>query len=242
MQEYAVRPREAAMEEILYYVKEHRLEKGDRLPSEREMCAMWSLNRSTLRSAVIYLCRRGILEVRANSGIYYAGPKFQRMLQGLRSFTKEANLQGSVTQTRLLSLDRRECDRRQSGIFRVPQGTPLWHLYRLRLIDGVPLQIESCFFLTERFPDIDRFDFSKESLYRVFEEEYGAVPSQGDERIVSTRAGEEGALLDLEEEAPILRLESRTYDQHGDILEFSRTMVRPDRTTLISRMECRFTD
>lgn len=62
-QEYKVRPREAALETIVAYIAAQNLQPGDRLPAEREICQMWSLNRSTLRSALSRLERDGVLDI-----------------------------------------------------------------------------------------------------------------------------------------------------------------------------------
>ena len=234
---YTIRPREAASESIQAYILENQLCAGDRLPSEREMCSMWNLNRSTLRSALARFVRSGILEVRQGSGIFYIGPKYQRKLQGLKSFKAETTLQARAHESRLLSLEKLECDKRLSRVFQTILGTPLWHLSRLRLAEGIPLEIESSYFLVDRFPGIDRYDFVHDSLYRVFEEEYGIIPTQGDETITATRAGAEAALLAIPDEAPIFRIESRTYNQYGQFLEYCRAVARPDRVQLISHMD-----
>lgn len=242
MQEYVVRPREAALEALRAYLRQNRLKAGDRLPAEREMCEMWSCNRSTLRSAINRLVKSGELEVRPGSGIYYSGDKYRRKLQGLKSFEEETTQQERPHESRLLAFEKIESDKRLSRLFRVTLGTQLWHLSRLRFADGRVLQIESSYFLVERFPDIDRFDFARDSLYRVFEQEYGVVPTQGEERISTTRVGEEAELLELPNETPIFRIESRTYDQDGAMLEYCRVMIRPDRVMLISRMETRLAE
>ena len=242
LQEYVVRPREAALEALRAYLRQNRLKAGDRLPAEREMCEMWSCNRSTLRSAINRLVKSGELEVRPGSGIYYSGDKYRRKLQGLKSFEEETTLQGRPHESRLLAFEKIESDKRLSRLFRVTLGTQLWHLSRLRFADGRVLQIESSYFLAERFPDIDRFDFARDSLYRVFEQEYGVVPTQGEERISTTRVGEEAELLEIPNETPIFRIESRTYDQDGAMLEYCRVMIRPDRVMLISRMETRLAE
>ncbi len=242
MQEYVVRPREAALEALRAYLVQNRLKAGDRLPAEREMCEMWSCNRSTLRSAINRLVKSGELEVRPGSGIYYAGDKYRRKLQGLKSFDMEASLQDRPHQSRLLAFEKVESDKRLSRMFRVMLGTPLWQLSRLRLAEGRALQIETSYFLVERFPDIDRFDFSHDSLYRVFEQEYGVFPTQGEERISTTRTGEEAQLLELPDETPVFRIESQTYDQDGTMLEYCRTLIRPDRVMLSSCMETRLAE
>lgn len=240
MQEYTVRPREAALEAILAYLAEHALKPGDRLPAEREMCRLWSLNRSTLRSALSRLERDGVLDVRQGAGIFVAQPKFNRNLQDLKSFAEEAIHQRRSRESRVLSLSRIECDKQFSRRFRVVLGTPLWRLARLRTIDGSPTMIETSFFLAERFPEIDRFDFGRESLFQVFEQAYHAKTVQGEEKISTTRTtGEEADLLEVADGAPAFWIVSQTYDAQGELLEYCRTVARADRLVLSSILERR---
>ena len=181
-QEYRIRPREAALEAITAYITAGKLRPGDRLPAEREMCQMWSLNRSTLRSALSRLERDGTLDIRQGAGIFVARPKFRRNLQNLKSFSQESCYQGLRLENRVLSLSQIECDKQFSRRFQVMLGTLLWRLSRLRIIDGGPVAIETSFFRQDRVPESDRFDFGKDSLFRVFEMEYGATPVLGDKK------------------------------------------------------------
>lgn len=236
-QRYSIRPREAAVEAIQSYIIQNGLKAGDKLPSERDMCAMWSLNRSTLRLAIARLIRDGALETKQGAGIFYAGPKYRRELQGLDSFRTASVMQNRDCESRIVFFEQVECDGLLLRLFRAAPGAQVWRLDRLRLTDDCPLELESAFFLVDRFPDIDRFDFIKDSLYRVFEEEYGAVPTQGDERITATRAESgEAALLDVPDGTPVFRVESKTCDQNGALLEYCRVLIRSDRVVLTSRM------
>ena len=45
------KPRDEAMENIENYIIRNGLKTDDKLPSERTMCEMWNLNRSTLQIA-----------------------------------------------------------------------------------------------------------------------------------------------------------------------------------------------
>ncbi|MBQ6427018.1 MAG: GntR family transcriptional regulator [Clostridia bacterium] len=238
MRSYTVRPRESALENILAYIQENHLDPGDRLPAEREMCEMWQMNRSTLRSALSKLVQAGLLEVRHGSGIFLAPPKYMRMLQGLTSFTTDAMLQNSINDSRLISLEHLECDKRLGKLLDLTLGTPVWNLVRLRHLNGRVLMIDSSYFSAVRFPNIDRFDFETDSLYRVFEKEYGVIPTRGDELIASTGASEEEAkLLEIGTGAPIFRIESKTCDQDGNMLEYTRSIARPDRVVLRSTLK-----
>ena len=118
-QEYRIRPREAALEAITAYITTEKLRPGDRLPAEREMCQMWLLNRSTLRSALSRLERDGTLDIRQGAGIFVARPKFRRNLQNLKSFSQESCYQGLRLENRVLSLSQIECDKQFSRRFQV---------------------------------------------------------------------------------------------------------------------------
>lgn len=240
MREYHIRPREAALESIGAYLTSHNLRPGDRLPSERDMCDMWSLNRCTLRSAVDRLERDGVLASRRGAGIYVLEPKFRRNLQDLHSFTEEGRRQNREISTRLISLSEAECDKQLARRFQVVLGAPLWKLSRLRLAEGKPLLLETSFFLRDRFPGIDALDLEGQSLYVAFQDQYGVTPTQGEEKISITGVtDEESELLDVASGSPAFWIVSQTYDETGALLEYCRTVARGDRVVLTSVLERR---
>jgi GntR family transcriptional repressor for pyruvate dehydrogenase complex len=55
---------------LLIYVKEHNLQPGDRLPSERVLAEALKVSRVSLRQATLSLEVQGLLEVRHGGGIY----------------------------------------------------------------------------------------------------------------------------------------------------------------------------
>lgn len=58
------------LKELLEYVKEQKFEKGDRLPSERNLVGILGISRATIREAMRILEERGILIARRGSGVY----------------------------------------------------------------------------------------------------------------------------------------------------------------------------
>lgn len=236
MLEYTPRPRESAVESIIAYIAEHNLSYGDKLPSERNMCEMWGLNRSTLRSALSKLTGNGTIEARHGSGIYYLGKKYSRMFRGLSSFESEISQQEIVHHSKVLVMEKVESDLRLAGIFGIVPEEPLWHLVRMRYSNGISLQLERCYFRVAQFPGIEEHDFALESLYRVFTDRYGYIPTKGEEVISITIAGDDARYFEIDENAPLLRTESQTYDQHNHILEYTVTVARPDKVNLSSTM------
>lgn len=234
MQEYKPKPRELAMELLESYILENQLVPGDRLPSERDLCDMWSLNRSTLRSAIARMENDGLLYTKPNSGTYIARPKFTRNLQDLHSLSWSAADQKRELSTRLLHVELTECDKSLAKHFGQMLGYPLYKVVRLRSLDNEPLMLESAFIPAEHVPGLSEKDLENESLFAILEA-YGLIPEKGEETISITYAtADEAELMCIEEEAPLFWIVSKTYDQSGGLMEYCRTVARPDHLRLTS--------
>ncbi len=63
---------EKAAEEIIRYIQENRMQKGDRLPNETRLMEQLNVSRSTIRETMRSLHSRGIVVIRQGSGTYIA--------------------------------------------------------------------------------------------------------------------------------------------------------------------------
>ncbi|MFV0557468.1 MAG: FadR/GntR family transcriptional regulator [Enterococcus sp.] len=66
---------EQTTERLIYFIKEHNLTIGDKLPNEYELSAYLEVGRSTVREAVRALVSRNILEVRQGAGTFISERK-----------------------------------------------------------------------------------------------------------------------------------------------------------------------
>ena len=239
MEEYRLRPGARARELLEGFLVEYGLEPGDRLPSERVLSQRWGLSRSTLRSALALMEENGTLCSQLGAGTFVAPAKYTRRLQGLLSMSQAAEQQGRRVTTRLLKLERTECDKHLARRFGQVLGYPLHKIARLRSVDGVPLMVETSYIPVELAPDLAQRELERHSLFAVLEEEYGVIPREGDEKIGITYATEdEAALMGVEPESPLFWIVSTTYDQNGALMEYCRAAARPDRlriTTILER-------
>ena len=51
-------------------IQQRKLRPGDKLPSEKELCASFSVSRTALREALRRLSARGLIEIKKGSGMY----------------------------------------------------------------------------------------------------------------------------------------------------------------------------
>lgn len=239
MNRYTPRPRELAQEYIEAYILEHNLRNGDRLPPEREMCRMWGLNRCTLRSAISIMAASGRLYAQQGSGTRIA-PCFRRTLQDLQSFTEYAAAGGFQSETRLLSFSVVECDKTLARHFCRTLGEKLYRISRLRILDQVPLMIETAYIPVELAPSLEAQDLVTDSLFRILKNNYKLVLDHGIERTGLTLVSEEEAQhLLLAPGDAAFWIESRTAAPDGTVIEYCRTLGRADRIEMVSTLRWR---
>ncbi|MFA3876327.1 FadR/GntR family transcriptional regulator [Streptomyces sp. MMCC 100] len=93
------------VEQIRHLLKEERLQAGDRLPSERELCVQFGVSRVTIREALRILESNGLVEIRvgARGGAFVTVPSSSRVSEGLADLLTFSPLTASqVTEARLV--------------------------------------------------------------------------------------------------------------------------------------------
>lgn len=235
-----IRPQDMALEQIEWFIQENQLKPHTKLPSEREMCEMWGLNRSTLHTAIRQLIEERVLYSLRGSGTYVAPERLVRDIQAVQSTSQAMRKTGYFLWTEVL-LSRVECsDEYVSRKLQITEGSKVFHLCRLRIRNSVPLMIEDCYIVYGRCEGIENCNFAEESLYRILNT-YGVRLSSGEERI--------GIIYATEEESRILKvdLEQFLYYQTGivrdtedKIVEFFKIKARADQmqyTNVLRRID-----
>ena len=166
-QKNAIRPYQAAVEQIEWYIRTNKLQPHTRLPGEREMSEMWKINRSTLRAAIRRLVAERRLYSEKGSGTYVAPPRLERNLQDMKSTSEFIRGTGYFLWTEVIDSRVLKCDRYLAQKLEIPAGSQVFCLRRLRLKNNIPLMIENCYLDYKRCPGIEAHNFAEESLYRV---------------------------------------------------------------------------
>lgn len=228
-----VSPREIAFEKLLFLIVKNNYPPHFKLPSERELSERWGLNRMTLRSAIDRLIAENVLYSKGGSGTYVAEPKLVRDLHYLSSLTSQINKIDQTLRTRFISLRIVESTKKISIKLKVPIGTQIYELIRLRIINDIPATLETIYLPKQLYPNLERFDFGNTSLYDILEKNFGVIPDCGQESISVTYVTEEEAsLLEINEGDPIFFITGATSDVDGSVIEYYRSLFRNDRFVL----------
>lgn len=211
-------------------IQRGQLEEGVPLPSERELCQSFAVSRMTLRQALDVLERSGLIRSERGRGTFVSARQIEKRQQEFRSFTEEMASRGAVVSSRLLGLKVCAPEAKAQEFFGVSRAERVYCLERIRLADEVPMVLETAQIPVSRCPDLARFDFEKDSLYRILEQEYSIRLVRSVEEIGAAAASARvRTLLGLQRSTPLLEIHRRTYDAEGQPVEYACSRIRGDR-------------
>jgi GntR family transcriptional regulator len=205
------------------------LQRGDRLPSERELCQRFGVSRVTLRRALADLVRQGVLESSRGRGWFVTTGVLGEPPNALQSFTQTAAARGLPAAARVLEAATRPATLEEAEGLAVAPGAPLFHLRRVRLLGGLPIAFDHSRVPVDLAPALADADFEGDSLYAVLEAE-GVCPARADYQVQAAAADATAAeLLDTRPGAPVLVTEQVTYDAAERPIELATMTYRGDR-------------
>lgn len=204
-----------------------------RIPSERELAALFGVSRMTIRQALVEMIGEGILYTRSGKGTYVAERKIEQPLQRLTSFTQDMAARGLRPSSRLIGADLLPAPIELAHALDIRPGSELVRVRRLRLADEQPLAVETSHLPHARCPGLLDQDLERRSLYEVLHERYGLELASAKQTIeAATPTPEECELLRVTRSVPVLRIHRFTSSREGIVCEFVQSAYRGDRYQL----------
>ncbi len=217
-------------ESLAEEIRRGRLSPGSPLPPERALAEHFGVSRVTLRRALAELERTGFVSRGTARGWAVEGPRVGEPPNALMSFTELATSRGLSPTSRIVAKQVRPATIDEAETLRLTPGGALFELERLRLMDDVPILIDSTRIPVVLAPGLDEIDFSTASLYAELEERYGVRPTRARFTVEATAASErQSSLLGLEPGQPLLRCDQLTEDEAGRPIELCQMLYRGDR-------------
>lgn len=209
---------------------------GQILPPERELSQAYGVNRLTLRQAVGELVHEGLLRRERGVGTFVAKPKLTLRMDMASGFSELVRLAGHERSSQLISLGIVPARVRVASRLDIEEGAAVWELRRLRLTDDEPFMIETAYLPHDRFPGLDEADLAREPLYRTLRERFDCVPAETEDTLEPVLLDSyERGLLKADARSLGLLVEATTRDTNGEAVEFSKAVVRGDRSRYVFR-------
>ena len=189
----------------------------------------------TLRRALHILETRGLITRQQGRGTFIAEPKVERRLPAL--FTVGMLRRGYKPGARIISFEQRPVEASLAALMGLPVSTPVYYAHRLRLLNEEPVMMEKFTIPVYRFPNLNKYNLSRRSVYKIMEEEYGVVVSRSQQSLEPVLATEyEAEWLGIKVGAPLMLERRLTFDQDGRAVEFTKDLYRGDRFRFVAEM------
>lgn len=232
------RPREEAMEKIESYIIENKLKPDDKLPSERSMCTIWNINRTTLRSAIRQLILEGKIYSKNGSGTYVSGKKLMKNLQDVEGFYETGCKAGREVSTKVISMEVCETAKGIGKKMELPLGHKLLRVIRIRFLEKCPVMYETSYLDYERFPELDKHITETVSLYEILKNEYSLEITGGREVLSIAYCDEtEAHYLKVSEGDPVIYQSGIAVDEKGKVFEYFKSITRSEYVCFASELK-----
>ncbi|MFD3571902.1 GntR family transcriptional regulator [Streptomyces sp. NPDC058671] len=200
---------------------------GTLLGNEIDLATRLGLSRPTVRQAIQTLVDKGLLVRRRGIGTQVVHSTVRRPLE-LSSLYDDLDAAGQLPATRVLVHRVEPAAAPVAAALRVPEGSDVLYLERLRTAHGEPMA-----YLRNHLPaglvEADTERLESTGLYRMLRA--AALTLHSARQAVGARAATaaEAALLDEPEGAPLLTMERVTFDDTGRAVEYGSHLYRATR-------------
>ena len=219
---------------ILKEIEEGRLKPNQKIPTELELSERYQISRMTVRKSLAQLVDEGILAKKQGKGTFVQEPKMTEDLSSPNSFTNLCKRNGKVPGGRTLKFILEEATDRDMKELKLEPGEQVIRVERLRLADNMPVMLENLYF-PGHLKNILVENLDDTSLYQILHDKYGLVTGNSVmEFEISEANSYEAAVLEIRAGSPLLLVREIVYDQYGQPLHRTKSLLRGDKFKYIS--------
>ncbi|MFB9886971.1 GntR family transcriptional regulator [Balneatrix alpica] len=212
------------------------LQPGTALPAERELATGLGVSRVTVRRAIDDLVEEGLLTQRQGAGTFVS-ERVEQPLNYLKSFTEIMRERGRSPASRWIDRSLSLANEEELRMLRLPVGSEVVRLYRLRLADDKPMGLELA---SVPAAVIDNPFSLQGSLYEALAAA-GQRPVRALQRIRAINIDKARAgYLQIPVESAVLYIERLGLSAEGVPVEFTRSYFPGDAYDFVA--EIRDTD
>ena len=222
---------EIAQYELRQAITEGTFRPGSQLPTEAELCEMLGVSRTVVREALRVLEDDGLVSRRHGVGTFVRNHPILKNLNFNFGITEMIESAGLKPGTGHLEVRRETADEEKANQLRVPPGTPLVTVERVRTADGRPV-VYTLDTLPESLVKRAEFDLEQlrtRSIYDILQTSLGQVIEYGIARLLPVAPPESvSAKLQLPPNALTLYIAQTDYSPDDEPLVYSQEYHLPD--------------
>jgi GntR family transcriptional regulator len=223
-------------EKLLKKIQSGEWKNGEKIPTETELCEIYSISRITVRKAIDELVHSGHLIRFQGKGTFVANISFEQKLSKFYSFSESLKQKGKNERTRMLSFNVVKAENPAAAQLSVEPKSRIFRVTRLRMVDETAYTVETSYIPYALCPKLTEKDIIKKGLYNSMRD-LGVFPKRIIEKFRAVAMGSyEAKQMGLKTGSPAIHLERTTFEG-GQIIEYCVSIIRGDIFTYTVEMK-----
>ena len=207
------------------------MKKGDQIPSERQLCAIYNVSRTTIRNAINELVNSGLIYQIHGKGSFVTGKTSdQDNLNKYYSFTQRTIANGQTPRSEIIDFRIMHPSYEISQNLKIKETDLAISFTRLRLANEVPMMYEVTYIPYSRFERVTKDMIERKPLYEIFDEKASTKIFNVNERVsVGILPNKIANYLNQKAKDACLKIIRKSYDFDDQVLEYTISLARGDK-------------
>ncbi len=214
---------------FLEKIKKQEWKQGEKIPSEREICAQYQVSRITVREVLKDLEREGYFSRKQGKGTFVTLPKYVQKLNKFYSFREDMRKEGLKPSTTVLEFEEISCDNWLAGETGAAPGDKFFYITRLLMGGEEIYGYEISYIPADIVGAMSKEEIQENGLYHTIFLRSGLVGDDATEIFEAVNCPQNIALhLGIRKNDAIMKITRHTRAQ-GRFIEYCVSMMRGDR-------------
>lgn len=211
-----------------------KLAENARLPSESELCDLFAVSRTVVREALNQLVNERVIYKIQGKGAFVAGKRDDQGFLGSNiGFSGELHHKNQSISRSILRQELALPPERAQQMLRVAADEQVVALDRVLSVDGVPRILLYTWIVARLAPAFDQIPMHNRSLYDTLARQYGITMRRAERWLEAASAtSEQARLLEIPKGSPVIAIESISFTQRDEPMEYYTAFYRTDHARL----------
>jgi GntR family transcriptional regulator len=227
-------------QELAAQIASGQLAAGSQLPSEEELVIRFGVSRTTVRKAIQELERLELIEIRRGKGTFVRSAKITQEFTELTGFVEDMVAAGMRPSAKVLNSAPIRASEEVARQLRVPIGSEVMQILRVRLADGMPVSLDETYLPLELGQRVASDNLEIYPIFSLLEGKYATPLLEADYRLEAVKAEPFVAgALGIEPGDAVMRIERVSYSLDNRPVDFEKLYYRGDKIRLTTRLRRR---
>ncbi|MFN2340723.1 MAG: GntR family transcriptional regulator [Halanaerobium sp.] len=197
---------------------------GDYLPSENKLAQEFEVTRSTIRKALKVLKERGTIVSKQGKGYLVKELHWEQSLLQFYSFGKNIAQNIENPETKVLEY------KKIKGLKSVEEfnSIELWQINRLRLMNEVPLILETSYIPLKFLNNFEAEELKQDSLYNLLKKNDNNIVRAKEYLEPTLPSLRDQELLEIGEKNSLFQTLRYSYNAEEELIELRESLIRGD--------------